>query len=712
MKDNKKRVFFVYLLVTVLLSSIFVSSALAAPIKLIPGTVSNTTRALPSMVSNPNSITASSSTALKPIVNETGFITLSLDAKGVNDNAHANIRVDKPSTGATVRSAYLATADVWGLYGGPLANGIVQLNGVPVTWNKQVTAPYGPHNAWADVTSIIKPIADAAPKGIVNIDYTEKTFLDGSTLAVIFDDPAKTVNNSVVLLFGAQNISGDTFNIALADPVNKNDPKLAMDFSLGISFGYQPTNQVSYVTVNGKRLTSSAGGQDDGFSENGGLITVGGIGDSNANPLDPYAGASSIRYDDELYNLLPFVNDGDTKITVDTINPSNDDNIFFAGLSVSSANAIVGEGIILDPVSDKGIIGNDHKVTATLQDDEGNLLVNREVTFNIISGPNKNKTAVATTDSNGKASFTYTSLATGTDTINASFTNSQGKTQFSNQVQMEWAQPPVPSFLSFSYFNMTGNPIPFKGPTDSAVDSSGNLYVTDYYNNRVVEFDVKGQFLYAYGLTGSGEGQFNKPSGIAIDDSDNVYVADTYNNRIVCFKDSNGDGSIDDWQVCSGIQFSMPMGVCVKGNQLYVADTYNNRIAVFDESTGTWVTFGAKGSTEGKFNKPYDLAVDSQGQIWVSDTFNNRVQEFDQNGQYIRKYSENSPYGIAVDSHDNVFVAERQKADIKCVNISKTYGGKGNTAGLFKSPVGVNIDTNGTMWVVDVTSGKIQSATP
>jgi len=430
-----------------------------------PGTASNTTG---STFIDFNSTTESSSTALKPIVDEAGLITLSLDAKGVEDYAHANIQVDKPSTGATVRSAYLATADVFGLYGGPLDNGIVQLNGVPVTWNKQVQAPNGGYNnAWADVTSIIKPIANAAPKGIINIDYTETAYLDGSILAVIFDDPAQTVNNSVVLLFGAQNMTGDTFNIGLANPVNKSDPKLAMDFSLGISYGWQPSGQVSDVSVNGKRLTSSAGGQDDGFDADGGLITVGGIGDSNANPSDPFAGVySSCRDDDELYSLLPFINDGDTKISVDTINPSNDDNIFFAGLSVSSANAIVGEGIILDPVSDKGIIGNNHTVTATLQDDNGILLDNKDVKFNIISGPNKNKTAVVTTGSNGKASFTYTSLSTGIDTINASFTNSQGETVFSNQVQMEWS--PSNNSVDFVSLNKTDTTLA-RGDTEQLV---------------------------------------------------------------------------------------------------------------------------------------------------------------------------------------------------------------------------------------------------
>lgn len=716
MKNSKKRVFLtVYLLVTILLTSIFGSSALAAPAEAEPGTAPNatrTTRALFSMESNLNSATESSSTALKPIVNETGFITLSLDAKAVDTNAHADIQVDKPSAGATVRSAYLATSDVWGSYGRPLADNIVQLNDVPVTWSKHVTAPYGCNNAWADVTSIIKPIVDAAPKGIVNIDYSEKAYLDGSILAVVFDDPEKTVNNSVVLLFGAQNISGDTFNIGLANPINKNDPNLAMDFSLGISFGYQPSNQVSYVSVNGNRLTSSAGGQDDGFDGNGGLITVGGIGDSKENPSDPYAGASNCRYDDELYNLLPYINDGDTRITVDTINPSNDDNIFFAGLYVSSANAIVGEGIILDPVSAKGIIRNNHTVSATLQDDNGNLLANREVTFKITSGPNKDKTEVVVTDSAGKASFTYSSLSTGTDTIIASFTNSQGNTQFSNQAQVEWVQPS----LVFKYFN-TDNKHKFKGPTDSVVDSSGNIYVSDFYNNCIVKFTSNGAFVNKYGTLGSNTGQFNKPSGLAIDASDNIYVADTYNNRIVMFKDSDGNGTIEasEWKTFGGVvgngelQFNKPMGITVKGTKAYVADTYNSRIAMFDVvSSEEWSTLGSEGSANGQFKIPYDVTVDNVGNMWVSDTLNNRVQEFDLNGQYVSQFTANLPYGISCDADGKVYVAERQTGFIKCISDSKVYGGKGNAEGLFASPVGVNVDPSGSIWVVDVTAGKIQ----
>jgi hypothetical protein len=68
---------------------------------------------------------------------------------------------------------------------------------------------------------------------------------------------------------------------------------------------------------------------------------VGGIGDDPANPTDPLAIPSSNfsiapRLDDELYTLNPFLEVGDTTIKIDTLNPSNDDNIFFLGLNLTA----------------------------------------------------------------------------------------------------------------------------------------------------------------------------------------------------------------------------------------------------------------------------------------------------------------------------------------------------------------------------------------
>ncbi|MEJ7584789.1 MAG: hypothetical protein WKF43_12070 [Acidimicrobiales bacterium] len=235
---------------------------------------------------------AAPSLGLNPQITETGKITLSTDGLGSNNAAGEAIQVQKPA-GATVRSAYLAAAST-GFSGRILVNGDVSVAGTPVTFSTVIPSATSSSNGFANVTSIVKPVVDAAAAGIVNlqVDEVDTGGIDGVALAVIFDDPSQTVSNTVALLFGAQQTTGDTFAIGFANPINKSDPNLKLNMALGISFGFQPPGQFSQIDVNGQRLTTSAGGQDDcpiaeGSCSNGALLTMGGIGDTNANPPDP-----------------------------------------------------------------------------------------------------------------------------------------------------------------------------------------------------------------------------------------------------------------------------------------------------------------------------------------------------------------------------------------------------------------------------------------
>lgn len=376
------------------------------------------------------------STSLSPIVTETGKISISVD--GLGTDGSGIIQVEKPE-GATVRSAYMAGASLWGNY--PIADGQIKIDGQDVNWDYFVNKYT--YNHWADVTSLVQTKIDAAPAGRVDFTVTEggnPYYIDGTILVVIFDDPNQTSDNTIVLLFGAQDINGDTFNLLLADPIDKSVPDLSFDMGLGISYSYQSGSaQYSIIDVNGQRLTSAAGGEDDGYSANGGLITVGGLDDSNANPADPYETTSSKpRLDDELYNILPFVGDGNTTISVYTRNPSNDDNIFFAYFNLKSTVAVVGEGIILSPASATNPVGTYHTVTATVQNDAGAPIEATEVSFKIETGPHQGLTASANTDSNGEATFTYMGTDEGTDTIVASFVDSNEKIVYSNTVTKTW----------------------------------------------------------------------------------------------------------------------------------------------------------------------------------------------------------------------------------------------------------------------------------
>jgi hypothetical protein len=424
------------LTISLLSLGIFVSLAThvdAVAASVVPGTDAQNV--------GPSKVTMGS---IVPVVTEIGKISWSIDGLGVYPGNSGIIQVEKPS-GATVRGAYMGAATT-GFTGAKLANGDITVDGVGVNWDIETPSSISSWNYWANVTPLVKAKIDAAPSGRIDFTITElidSYNIDGELLVVIFNDPSQTTGNTIVLLFGAQDIAGDTFAIGLANPINLADPKLGLDFSLGISYSYQiASSQYSIVNVNGVRMTSWAGGEDDGDHTNGALFTVGGLDDSNANPADPYASpVGDWRYDDELYNLTPFVKNGDTSINVYTQNPSADDNIFFAALNLKSALAVVGEGIVLSPASASNPVGTTHTLTATVQDTNGNPIVGRTVTFEATSGPNTGILGSATTDSNGHATLSYLGLVAGTDVIVAKFLDDAGATITSNEATKEWTPP-------------------------------------------------------------------------------------------------------------------------------------------------------------------------------------------------------------------------------------------------------------------------------
>ncbi len=281
---------------------------------------------------------------------------LSIDAWG-NSASSGLISVNIPSGGQVYKS-YLYSADV---FGGGLSN--VALDGTTLISNASSKLDVGARNAnsanenrW-DVTSIVNSVIGGG-SGLFDLDVQEFGYLDGEILAVLYNVPSAPVSTAFIF-DGELAHGGDNFDINLGTPIDKTDPNFQAILSLGISYSYQPAGQYSIIDVNSQRLTTSAGGQDDGGPYNGGLITAGGIGDSTANPANPYAtDGGGPRYDDELYSLFNYVNNGDTVIHFDTSNPSFDDNVFFLGFTTLGLASITNpEG---DVVVDDG--GNHNPV--------------------------------------------------------------------------------------------------------------------------------------------------------------------------------------------------------------------------------------------------------------------------------------------------------------------------------------------------------------
>ena len=97
-----------------------------------------------------------------------------------------------------------------------------------------------------------------------------------------------------------------------------------------------------------------------------------------------------------------------------------------------------------------------------------------------------------------------------------------------------------------NFVNKWGGPLPMNisGPfpgwfatvTSVAVGPQGNIFVADFYNNRVQKFSAQGRFLTSFGSSGTGPGQFSYTMAVAVAPDGTVFVTDLGNNRVLSFR--------------------------------------------------------------------------------------------------------------------------------------------------------------------------------
>jgi hypothetical protein len=475
--------------------------------------------ALPTAAADPGTGTAATgpkaaiaANSLNQFTTIVGKVVLSEDACGTNAFV-CTVDILKPSATATVREAHLFCATT-GFTGHVPQNGEVTVNAAPVAWDATIPNGIQSYNSRDDVTSIVKPVGDAAPPGLVSFRITENptTLYDGCALKVIWDDPT-TTTNSILIFWGAQEPTGDTFVITFAplQPTAFVDP---LEFSLGISFGAQGLCrfgplQFSQVDVNSTRLTTSAGGEDDGSCANGALITLGGTGDTAVNPppAAPPTSNPSIP-DDELYDLRPFLNPGDTSMTIFTLNPSRDDNIFLANLFLRNVEVVpptpVPTTLTLDPPAATNPVGTKHCVTATVRDQFTNPMAGVTVRFSVAGSVTT--TGSATTDANGEAQFCYTGpTAPGADKIHAYADTDGDNTQDADEPFGDAAKTWVPGEPA----RLTLTPKTATNPVDSKHCVTAT--VTDAFGNPTpgitVRFSVMGSVTTSGSVKTDANGQ-------------------------------------------------------------------------------------------------------------------------------------------------------------------------------------------------------------
>lgn len=353
---------------------------------------------------------------------------------GIGEADGGSLRADVPS-GSTVKQAYL-----YGSYesypaGAPSLTTFertVSFDGASVALtevSKTDTANDTFYAARADVTAAVAAKVGSGG-GITSFPASGPPGrpLHGLALVVIYENP-NSPRESIAILDGFAEQTGDNAKLVYSVPLDTQTPGFRATLALGIGWSAQGSmndhacygGQASTIDVNSTRMASCAGNADDSPNS---LITVGGVGDSTANPVNPFDDYDSDGDDDELYDLVPFLQDYDTELNIDTTNASQDDNIFLAVVEITARASAATNGQTPPPppalpstsnLTSTGVGTAVHHQTAPVPTDGAVHLLNGSTEVSSITIPHQGTYAV--NPATGALTFTpllgFTGTATG-----------------------------------------------------------------------------------------------------------------------------------------------------------------------------------------------------------------------------------------------------------------------------------------------------------
>ena len=304
------------------------------------------------------------------------------------------------------------------------------------------------------------------------------------------------------------------------------------------------------------------------------------------------------------------------------------------------------------------------------------------------------------------------------------------------------------------YQNGTGTGASFYQPYGIVADTSGNVYVADGGNcvvRKITSSGVVSTIAGTPGVSGSSDGNgtaalFGFLSGIAIDSSGNLYVTDkTYNT--VRKLSPNGSSWIASTIVPPGAGLNQPIGLAIDSqNNIFVDDTSNCVIRKISPSGNLSVFAGTLGKvgatnavgTSASFSSPTGIAIDNANNLYVTDCGANTIRMITPSGVvttlggylgspgFLDGPLNNTtgqfdhPFGIAVSSAGNIAISDasgtiiRQISTLSTVSslagklgISGRSDGTGSAASFY-NVTGITFDSSGNIFMADMGASTIR----
>jgi uncharacterized protein (TIGR03437 family) len=318
-------------------------------------------------------------------------------------------------------------------------------------------------------------------------------------------------------------------------------------------------------------------------------------------------------------------------------------------------------------------------------------------------------------------------------------------------------------------FSGDGGPAATAGlnhPRGLAVDSSGNMYISDVDNLRIRRISPGGiiSTVAGNGIAGySGDGglavnaSLSSLTGLALDFAGNLYIADAGNRRvrkvtpggiISTVAGTGVQGFSGDGGPATNAQLNAPASVTFSGGNLYIADSSNQRIRKVS-SDGTITTIAGNGSkgfsgdggpgASASLASPLGMAMDGLGNLYVADGDNNRIRRIspggvittvagDGTGRFAgdqgpaASASLNIPEDVAIDLAGNLLIADAGNNRVRKVDSSgliSTVAGTGvdgfsgdggpATQAALSFPWGLTTDaTTGSVYIADRVNNRVR----
>ena len=254
-------------------------------------------------------------------------------------------------------------------------------------------------------------------------------------------------------------------------------------------------------------------------------------------------------------------------------------------------------------------------------------------------------------------------------------------------------------------------------PNGCALDGAGNLYIADTGNNVVRKVANATGLITTVAGTGSagfsGEGappilaELNQPYGVALDSVGNLYISDTKNQRvrkvsftantIVTLAGNGTFGYSGDGGSATAGQLYNPEGLLVtSAGDIIVAEEANSVVRKISVATGKLSTlagsskygFAGNGNAaaEALLQGPTSVAMDTAGNLYISDAGNNEIRRVD---------TKNTIVAVVGDGSSG-YVGD----------------GKAASAASMTRPRGVAVSAAGIMYIADTGNFVVRKVTP